>query len=74
MMDEKKKQSVLRKVEELRREADALVVVGIMPGGDIFRSVDPRLTVPDLHRALEESIDFICECVARERQQQKGVR
>jgi hypothetical protein len=71
-MDKQKQQAIVRDVQALRRKADALIVVGIMPGGDIFRSVDPRLTIPDLHRTLHDSVDFICECVARERQQQKG--
>lgn len=67
-MDKNKQQSVAKDVEALRKKADALVVLGIMPGGDIFWSVDPRLTVPDLQRALRDSIDFTCQCVTRVRQ------
>ena len=65
-MDSQREQAI-RLVEQARVQADALIVVGILPGGAAFHSADPRISIPDLHGALQDSVDFICERVAHNR-------
>jgi len=71
-MPSAKEQQILRLVETARKEADALIVVGIMPGDRIFYSCDDRVPMPDLHGTLRRNVDFICESVARTRQERKS--
>jgi hypothetical protein len=71
-MPSTKEQEILRLAEQARAKADAFIVIGIMPGGSIFQTSDPRISIPDLHRALKESVDFICECVAHARKAKEG--
>lgn len=67
-MSQGKEQEVLGLVEKARKLSDAFIVVGILPGGRIFYSCDDRMTLPDLHGALQDNVDFICASVARTRQ------
>jgi hypothetical protein len=66
-MDDATRKAVLALVEQARIKADALIVVGILPGGAIVHSCDSRITIPDLHGALQDNVDFICQCVAHNR-------
>jgi len=66
-VDSQREQAILRLTEQARIQADALIVVGILPGGSVFHSCDPRIPIPDLHETLENSVDFICERVAHNR-------
>lgn len=60
-------QKILDLARRARELADAFIVVGIMPGGEIFYDCDDRIPLPDLHGFLIGSIDFICESIARKR-------
>jgi hypothetical protein len=66
-VDSQRENTILNLVEQARLQSDALIVVGILPGGRIFHSCDPRLPLPDLHGALRDNLDFICESVAHHR-------
>jgi hypothetical protein len=63
-VDKKKEEAILNLVMQARLRADAIIVVGIMPGGAVFFDCDKRITIPDLHGVLQDSTDFICQRVA----------
>ncbi len=59
--------AVLHLAEMARRQSDALVVLGVMPGGRFFYVVDDNLTLPDLHCTLREVVDPLVASVSRTR-------
>ena len=67
-MGSPREEAILTLVDSARKQADAFIVVGIMPGsGDadrIFYSVDERVSIPDLHGILQRNLDFICQSVS----------
>ena len=63
-MATEREKAILTPVESARKQSDAFIVVGIMPGDRIFYAVDDRVTIPDLHGILQHNLDFICQSVA----------
>jgi hypothetical protein len=66
-MDKQKEEAILNLVASARQRSEAFIVVGILPGHRFFYSVDPNITIPDLHGVLQDNIDDICNSVARKR-------
>ena len=69
-MDNRKEQAALNYVTAARGLTDAIIVVGILPGGRFFDDCDTRITLPDLHGCLVENANAICESVSRARARQ----
>lgn len=69
-MNNRTERIILNHVAQARAQADAIIVVGIMPGGRFFFDCDNRITIPDLHGVLQDSIDRICENLAHVRAHQ----
>jgi hypothetical protein len=65
-------QTVLKLAEQLREKADAVIVVGYLPGDRFFYAVDGRITIPDLHGVLERNATAVADSVARLRQAKGG--
>ena len=65
-MDERKQKAVLDLVRSARKQADAIIVVGICPGG-FFYDCDDRVTLPDLQGLLEANVRDICASVSHAR-------
>lgn len=66
-MSSPREAAVLHLAEMARRQSDALIVLGVLPGGRFFYSVDDHLALPDLQCALEEIIDPLIASVSRAR-------
>lgn len=66
-MADPKEQAILKLIEDARKQSDAFIIVGILPGDRFFYSCDDRITLPDLHGELERSVDAICSSVSRTR-------
>lgn len=68
-MDSPREKAILALVRSARKQSDAFIVVGILPGGRFFYDCDDRIPVPDLHGALVNNVDAICASVARVRKE-----
>ncbi len=66
-VDNRREQEILDLVKRARQKADAIIVVGILPGGRFFYDCNNRITLPDLHGALNEIGNLVCESVSRKR-------
>lgn len=66
-MADTREQAVLKLAETIRIKADAFIVLGLLPGGRFFYSVDPDITLPDLHGELAASVKAVCGSVSRTR-------
>lgn len=66
-MDNRQEAECLRLADDLRRKSDAIVIVGFLPAGRMFWSVDERIALPDLHFLLRNAADDVCGSVSRTR-------
>lgn len=71
-LTEQQERYVLNMIEKARRDTNAFIVIGVLPGDRFFYSVDDTVSVEDLQGILQRNLFEVCASVRRKRMAKKN--